>query len=92
MAEASVYSFSFKEVTETLIKKQGIHEGHWGIRIKFGLGAANFGGVGGGPLLPTALVPVVEIGIQKADTPNDLTVDASQVNPAKPKRRRNPQT
>ena len=87
MAEASAYSFSFKELAETLIKKQHIHDGHWFIRVKFGISAANVGGIAGKPLLPTALVPVLEIGIGKVDAPNDLTVDASQVNPAKPKKR-----
>lgn len=88
MAEASVYTFSFRELAELLVKKQGIHEGHWGIRVKFGINAANMGGLGDTPLLPTALVPVIEIGIQKFDRPNDLAVDASQVNPPKPKRQR----
>jgi hypothetical protein len=88
MAEASVYAFSFKELTEMMIRKQGIHEGHWAIRIKFGLGAANFAGMGAGTLLPTAFVPVVEIGIQKQDAPTDLTVDAAQANPVKPKRKK----
>lgn len=93
MAEASVYVFTFKELAETLVKKQDVHEGHWSIYVKFGLGAANVGGFGGAPLLPTAFIPVVELGIQKSDKPSDLTVDASQINPAKKtraKKRLNP--
>ena len=39
--------------------------------------------VGTGPddLLPAAIVPVGGIGIQKAEAPNNLTVDAAVVNP-----------
>lgn len=34
-------------------------------------------------LRPTALVPVLELGLQKFDALNNLSVDASQVNPVK---------
>jgi hypothetical protein len=83
MAEAKQYSFGFKEITETLIKKQDIHEGLWGIYLKFGLGAANVADQSKeANLTPAAIVPVLEIGIQRFDEPNNLTVDAAQVNPA----------
>jgi hypothetical protein len=84
MPEVINYAFNHKEITELLIKKQDIHEGLWVIYIEFGLGAAL---VSSGPddpnILPTAIVPVKRIGIQKQDKPSLLTVDASQVNPSK---------
>ena len=81
MAEPSMILFSFQEVAELMIKQQGIHDGIWGIYIKFGIGAANASDAAG-DLFPTALVPVKEIGLQKFDTPSNLTVDAAKVNPA----------
>jgi hypothetical protein len=85
MAEVPMYAFDYKEVAEALIKKQGIHEGLWGVYMQFGIGAAN---ISSGPseptLLPAAIVPVVKIGIQRFDQPNSLTVNAAEVNPAPP--------
>ena len=80
MAEASQITFSFKEIAELLIKRQGIHEGIWGLFVKFGLGAANTG-ISETEIRPTAIVPILEIGLQKFDKESNLTVDASKVNP-----------
>jgi hypothetical protein len=80
MAEAQNYIFDYKEVAEELIKKQGIHEGLWGIYMEFGIGGAN-AGPSEGMVFPTAIVPVVKIGIQRFDKPNNLTVDAAKINP-----------
>jgi hypothetical protein len=85
MAEVKTYAFDYKEVAEALIKKQGIHEGLWGVYMEFGIGAAN---IPSDPsqqtLLPAAIVPVVKIGIQRFDRPTSLTVDAAEVNPPPP--------
>jgi len=86
MAEASLYTFNFKELAEILVKDQNIHEGLWSIYVKFGINAANVG-TGPSDLLPTALVPVLEIGIQKQDKTNSLTVDAAEVNPPSRKKK-----
>ena len=90
MADASTYIFSYKELVEILVKNQGIHQGLWGIYIKFGIGAANVGDTENGIVLPSAIVPVQEIGIQVFDKANNLTVDAAVVNPSpsKPSKRR----
>ena len=63
-----------------MIKQQGLHEGIWGIYLRFGIQGMN---VGQGPndLLPSAIVPVAEIGLQKFDEINNLSVDAAKVNP-----------
>ncbi len=90
MSEAINYVFSHKEIAELLIKKQGIHKGHWSISIEFGFAAAN---ISSGPedpnLFPSAIVPVRRIGIQKIDQPNQLSVDAAEVNPIKSKKKTN---
>ena len=44
MAEAKQYIFSYREVAEALVKKQGIREGIWGIYLGFSLKGANIGG------------------------------------------------
>ena len=55
-------------------------EGHWGIFVRFGLGAGNVPNVNdNNKLLPAAIVPILELGIQKFSEPNDLTVDASRI-------------
>jgi hypothetical protein len=82
MPEATQFLFSFKELAEMMIKKQDLHEGLWAIYVRFGITAANIG-FGGDDHLPTALVPIQEIGLQKADQPSSLTVDAAVVNPRK---------
>jgi hypothetical protein len=80
MAEAQNYTFDYKEIAEALIKKQGIHEGLWGIYMEFGIGAAN-AGPSENIIFPAAIIPVVKVGIQRFDKPNNLTVDAAEVNP-----------
>ena len=81
MAETTTrFTFDHKEIVETLIKKQGLHEGLWMIYVEFGLGAIN-AGPSDDQLLPAAIVPIVKIGLQKGEKENSLTVDAAKVNP-----------
>jgi hypothetical protein len=67
---------------EALIRYNDVHEGLWGLYIEFGLAAAN---MGEGPenILPTAIIPVKKIGIQRFNEANNLTVDAAEANPSK---------
>jgi hypothetical protein len=77
-----------KALAELMVKQQGIHEGLWGLFIRFGLQATNI------PvqlpnssqisLFPAAVLPIIEIGIQEFAELNDLCVDAAVANP-KPK-------
>jgi len=80
MAEASQISFSYKEIAEVLIKKQGIHKGIWGLFIKFGIAASNVGPTDE-DLKPAAIIPVLEIGLQKMEKVTSISVDAAIVNP-----------
>jgi len=76
------HHFSYHEVVEALIKKQGLHEGLWAIYIEFGIGAANFKtDETSTDLVPTAIVPVKRVGLVRGTEDNNLTVDASVVNP-----------
>ena len=80
MAEPIQIVFSYKEVAEALLKTQGIHEGIWGLYIKFGISAANVGPTPDA-LSPAAIVPILQIGLQKFDEENNLAVNAAMVNP-----------
>jgi hypothetical protein len=81
MAEIQTYIFEYKEVVEALIQQQGIHEGFWGIYMEFGIAGANIQPQSEDVVVPAAIVPVMKIGIQRYDTPNELTVDAAEKNP-----------
>lgn len=80
MPEITNLVFSHKEVVTALLKSQGIHEGIWGLYVEFGIAAAN---VGPRPdeIQPAAIVPVLKIGLQQFDQINNISVDASVVNP-----------
>jgi hypothetical protein len=81
MPETRQIIFSYKELAEMMVRQGGITDGLWGIYIKFGITAAN---VGEGPesLRPAAIVPVMEIGLQKFDEPTNLSVDAAELHRA----------
>jgi hypothetical protein len=81
MAEATQIVFTYKEVAEALLKTQQIHDGIWGIYIRFGIQGANIGPTPA-DLQPAVIVPVMQIGLQKFDQENNLAVDAAKVNPA----------
>lgn len=83
MAESQEkHLFSYQEVAEALVKKQGLHEGRWALYFEFGISAANFNTKEGGQeLVPAAIVPLQSIGLLRAKDENNLTVDAAVVNP-----------
>jgi len=83
MAESTQYSFDYKELAEILIKNQNINEGLWCVFFKFGIQAANMAQGSTENYIPTAMVPILEVGIHKTDKQSNLSVDASIVNPAK---------
>jgi hypothetical protein len=85
MPETNNIIFTYKELAEALIRQNQIHEGLWGIFVKFGLNAANVAS-SGGELTPSAIVGLLQIGIQRFEKPNNLTVDANEVNPPVKKR------
>lgn len=80
MPEATQITFKHKELAEILVKQQGIHDGIWGLYVRFGLGAQNVG-VSDADLNPTAIIPVLEIGLQKFEKETNISVDATKVNP-----------
>ena len=80
MPEPTQVLFSHKELVTVLIKSQGLHEGIWGLYVKFGLKAVN-SGASDADLQPTAMIPVLGIGLQRFEEVNGLSVNAAEVNP-----------
>jgi hypothetical protein len=80
MPEATQITFKHRELAEILVKQQGIHEGIWGLYIRFGLSAQNIG-MTEAEIQPCAVIPVLEIGLQKFEKETNLSVDAAKVNP-----------
>lgn len=78
MAKPDLYTFSFKEVAELMLRDVDMKEGLWGIYVKFGIQAAS-AGPGPEELKPTAIVPILELGLQRMKEPSNLTVDAKDV-------------
>ncbi|MFZ5452354.1 MAG: hypothetical protein ACOZF2_10880 [Thermodesulfobacteriota bacterium] len=86
MGEPQIIIFEYKEITEALIKHQGIHEGLWSLVIRFGLQTANVNVKAEKEeskeiLVPGVIIPLLSMGIQKHDKSNPFTVDAAEVNP-----------
>jgi hypothetical protein len=86
MAEVTQYTFSWSEVAEQLIKKQGIHEGQWIATVEFTINAG-FVGLGPNPAdtRPGMMVTAGSVQLAKAqpNAPAHFIVDAAKVNPAK---------
>lgn len=80
MAEATLINYTFKELAELMVKDQNKHEGYWGVFVRFGIAAANTG-PSDADLRPSAIVPILEIGLQRFEGLNNLSVDAAKVNP-----------
>lgn len=82
MVEVTQYTFSWAEIAEMLIKRQGIHEGEWTASVEF---AINAGALGPTPneAKPGLMVIGNNLMLSKAlpNTPSHLVVDAAKVNP-----------
>ena len=80
MPETTNLAFSYHEVITALIKAANIHEGIWGLSVRFGLSASNVG-ESETVLRPAAIVPLLEIGLSKFDKESNIALDAAKVNP-----------
>jgi hypothetical protein len=80
MPETSQITFQFKEIVTALLKAQDIHDGIWGLFVNFGIGASNVG-PNDNELRPTAMIPILTLGLQKFEKETNLSVDAAKVNP-----------
>ena len=78
MAEIKQFEYSMPELTEALIKYQGLTEGKWMLAVKFGINAINVG-PNEEHLSPAAVIPIVNVGLIKSEKENNLTVDAAEI-------------
>jgi len=80
MPETTDIMFSLRELAEILVRKQGIHEGFWGISLNFNF-AATMMAKNPTELYPTAIAQVAGIGLHKFEAESNIAVDAAKVNP-----------
>lgn len=82
MPESTNLVFAHAELAEILVKKLGLHEGLWGLYFEFGLIGANVPlPPDGKQFSPAAICTINKVGVQRFETPSNLTVDAAIVNP-----------
>jgi len=84
MAETTQYTFSLKEVTEALIKQQGLESGEWMLAVEFNF-SATMAGPNATEVKPSALIQIATLQLTRAvpNSPAGLVVDASKVNTKK---------
>jgi hypothetical protein len=72
--------YNIKEIIEILIKHDGIHEGIYALNLEFQVG---FGMAGPttDQSVPSAIIGVSGLSLNKVDIPTPNTVDAAAVNP-----------
>ena len=80
MPEVTQIAFTHAEIVELLIKKQDIHEGIWGLFLRFAFTATN-AGPNSNEMMPAAVAAVQEIGLQRFDKESNMALDAAKVNP-----------
>ena len=80
MPESRQIVFKHKEVVEALLRQQNIRESIWGLFVRFGIQGANVGTTPA-DLMPAAIVPLLEIGLQKFEQESNIAVDAAKVGP-----------
>jgi hypothetical protein len=78
--EATQIVFKFTDLAAMMVKNADIHEGYWSIFVRFGISAANIA-LNNAPPVPTAIVPVLELGLTRETEQGPLAVDAAIVNP-----------
>jgi hypothetical protein len=82
MAEPTQYAFSWTELAELMIKKQGIHEGKWIVSLEFQI---NVGILGTAPPSASpgvmALCNSIQLTKAQEQSPQNMVVDAAIVNP-----------
>ena len=80
MPEAERITYSLKELTELMLRDQGIRSGLWMIGAKFEFAAAFIAAPeSGGPTGPAVVSVLAEAGIQRVAEPGPLSVDASEI-------------
>jgi hypothetical protein len=83
MADPTQFVFSHRDLAEILVHKQNLHEGLWQVAFQLGMGQGNTPAPTGVGTVPSIVVSILAVNLQKADKENPSTVDAAKVNPHK---------
>lgn len=76
MPNVTQYMFSNSEMLRMLLDKQGITEGFWSLTIEFSL-AATMAGPSPEELIPSAILGVKSIGLQRSEEKVPGSIDAA---------------
>lgn len=79
MAKSTQVEYGLKELTELMIRDQGLDEGNWQLIVRFGFAAATIETPGEGPA-PSVINRVQALGLSRVDEPNPLSVNAAEIN------------
>lgn len=88
--DTSALTVPLHELGEVLIKHLGLHEGRYQVGVGFRLGVGAVPGDASRPPVPAAMVGVESVILSPVppDFEGPNVVDASVLNPSKPKRKR----
>jgi hypothetical protein len=77
MPEVEQVLYTYKELTELMLRDRGITSGHWAVFVKFRFTGGNIDVEGA--THPAAITLIEGIGLQRTDASFPLAVDASKV-------------
>lgn len=80
MAEVQKYECNAQELVTAIIKHKKIHEGIWGLELRFNFAAMNFQAPDG-QICPASVASVQSYFIARVDRVSPISVDAAIVNP-----------
>ncbi len=78
----AVVSYDLRQITELLVKQNGLHDGMYDVAIEFqmAVGAVAIGSPSASTL-PGAIIGISRIGLIRTVAPGPSTVNAAEVNP-----------
>ena len=75
MPENTQIEYTLRELTEVMVRDQGLTDGHWQLVVRFSFAAATIDVPGEG-LAPTVMSRVQSVGLARVAEPNPLSVNA----------------
>lgn len=77
----AVTTYELRQITELLVKQNGLHEGVYDLAVEFNIGVGPVT-VGSSAAIPGVALGVKRIGLIQTTIHGESTVDAAEVNPA----------
>lgn len=88
MPETTAFKYTLKELTELMVKEEGIKKGHWMLQATFSWAVANVLSTEDGPKGPGAMSILTNVGIQEIPEPGPFSIDAAALWKKTPARRK----